>query len=340
MQKTKIDLLFVLATDPGAPQNNPLQVQMLFPYLLQVIDFFPQEHLASYHVGVITSDLGAGPYSLENGACHPGGDGARLQAVGVAALSGCQMPTGGLNFIDYNELDGTNNLPAGWNVDSTFECAASVGYAGCSFSQPLEAAYLALHDPIPENAGFLRDDALLVVIFVMDQDDCSFPTDSDLADPSPAGVAAYGPQPDFRCTQFGIACGDPPTPVQPVASNGPLSMCRPLTMAEGGKLIDVQKYVDYLTLPAPMGGVKADPRDVIVALLGPPAGPVSVSESPCGPNPQSPSCPYLDGICGGMPTVRLSAALQMANALLISDCDGDYMGAMQQLGALILPRIP
>ena len=41
---------------------------------------------------------------------------------------------------------------------------ANVGTSGCAFPSPLEAAYRALHDPLPENIGFLRSDALLVVV--------------------------------------------------------------------------------------------------------------------------------------------------------------------------------
>ena len=67
----------------------------------------------------------------------------------------------------------------------------SFGDVGCGFQQPLEATYLALHGDVPENAGFLRDDALLVVVYIVDKDDCSVP-DTDLSirrtPPSPCTV--------------------------------------------------------------------------------------------------------------------------------------------------------
>jgi hypothetical protein len=53
-----------------------------------------------------------------------------------------------------------------------------VGTGGCGFEQPLEAARTALVQHIGSggpNAGFLRDDALLAIIFVTDEDDCSAP---------------------------------------------------------------------------------------------------------------------------------------------------------------------
>ena len=86
----------------------------------------------------------------------------------------------------------------------------------------LESVYRALHDPVPvENTGFLRDDALLVIFFVTDEDDCSAPPDSDLFDPSPDGLAKYGVLHSFRCTQWDITCTDPPTILPSTTAVGP-----------------------------------------------------------------------------------------------------------------------
>ena len=178
---------------------------------------------------------------------------------------------GGGRFLDYDQLQGTTNIGGGLDVPSAFNCMAAVGDGGCGFEHPLESVYLALHDPIDENVGFLRDDALLVVVFATDEDDCSAPPDTDLFDPSPDGVAKYGVLHSFRCTQFGIACGTPPMALSATTASGPYTDCRPLTQAEGGKLIDVQKYIDYFAGP---GGVKADPSDVILMSIAPPPMPV------------------------------------------------------------------
>jgi L-ascorbate metabolism protein UlaG (beta-lactamase superfamily) len=69
---------------------------------------------------------------------------------------------------------------------------AAVGDAGCGFEQHLEASYQALHDVLPNDArnhSFLRSDALLAIVFVADEDDCSAPGDTDLFD----GMAALAP---------------------------------------------------------------------------------------------------------------------------------------------------
>src|SRR5687767_7196111 len=55
-------------------------------------------------------------------------------------------------------------------LTETFAKMARVGDAGCGMEQPFKAARLALSN---KTEAFLRDDALLLVVFVTDEDDCS-----------------------------------------------------------------------------------------------------------------------------------------------------------------------
>ncbi|MBT8495720.1 MAG: hypothetical protein KJO07_21910 [Deltaproteobacteria bacterium] len=61
------------------------------------------------------------------------------------------------------------------DVVGTFECAANVGTYGPGAEMPLLGLEWALNRRVQDgtNAGFLRDDALLAVVMVSDQDDCS-----------------------------------------------------------------------------------------------------------------------------------------------------------------------
>ncbi len=201
----KVDILFMIDSSGTAPIRNELRAR--FPQLVKALEnAAATHHPASYHFGVVTADLGAGPYTLNQGQCHPDGDGGELQiapAVGGGGVPAtCQgfSLSGGVRFIDYDQIDGTTNIAGGLDVPTAFSCISAVGDAGCGFEHQLESVYRALHDPPPENAGFLRDDALLVVFFLTDEDDCSGPPDDDLFDPSPDGVANYGPLHSFRCT--------------------------------------------------------------------------------------------------------------------------------------------
>lgn len=54
-------------------------------------------------------------------------------------------------------------------------CAAAVGANGSSLEMPLDAMMLSVTDRVADgkNASFLRDDALLAVVIMTDEDDCS-----------------------------------------------------------------------------------------------------------------------------------------------------------------------
>lgn len=56
-----------------------------------------------------------------------------------------------------------------------FACAAKLGTSGSGIEMPLYATKLALGDRVSDgtNAGFLRDDALLAVVILTDENDCS-----------------------------------------------------------------------------------------------------------------------------------------------------------------------
>ena len=61
------------------------------------------------------------------------------------------------------------------SASSDFQCLARAGTGGSSIEMPLQATKLALNDRVTDgtNAGFLRDDALLALVILTDEDDCS-----------------------------------------------------------------------------------------------------------------------------------------------------------------------
>ena len=314
---SKVDLLFVL--DDGPTMAVKLATwRAALPALVDGLTATASAgRPASYHLGVITSDLGAGETADPAIGCRPGGDGALLRATADM--------TGGVRYIDDDQLAGTSNVP---DVAATLAALSDVGTAGCAFPQPLEAAYRALHDPSAGNAGFLRSDAILVVLFVTDGDDCSAPATSD--------VFAGGDR--FACTQFGIACNGAPVP--PAEASG-LSNCQPLAMENGGKLFDVERYTGFFTRPAAQGGVKVDPNDVILAAVAGPRDPLGVRvTTPCAADPTRATCATLEPSCvaiddvryAGTPAIRLTTVVAAAkNERLASICAADDTGFVRQL---------
>jgi hypothetical protein len=79
-----------------------------------------------------------------------------------------------------------------------------LGTGGCGFEQPLEAMRRAFANPA--NYGFLRKDAVLALVFVTDEDDCSS-FDAAMFDPAQSGLdSPLGPLASFRCFEFGVQC--------------------------------------------------------------------------------------------------------------------------------------
>jgi hypothetical protein len=301
--KNKVDILFMVDDSPSMdPKQKELQAR--FPELIKVLDDFAAKGTpAWYHIGVVTSDLGAG--AVMNGGCQVGGKGARLQPLGAAHGANCVAPTKGLNFIDYNQLNGTNNLPAGQDLPTTFTCMASVGVAGCGFEHQLESPYRALkrcmpaadgsypNCTIPENQNFLRPDSIVAIVWITDEDDdCSAPDDTDLFDFNQA--TSYGPEASYRGTRFGVMCNYMGMDqLMPYAdSGGPLMGCHgapnPMTITADtgndsglppsgqGKCYDVQRYINFYKNSSSNngGGLRADPGDVILAAIDGPSDPV------------------------------------------------------------------
>ena len=147
----------------------------------------------------------------------------------------------------------------------------------------------------------------------------------------------------MRCEHVGIACGNPPAPLDLTAAGGPFDDCVPLTQAAGSQLYDVERYIDFFARP---GGVKANPSDVILAAIASPPSPFAWTDpSTCA---VASPCPNLVASCAsaanpaffGDPTVRLSAVVNAGlTARLDSICDPDYSGALDGLARQIMARL-
>ena len=342
--KNKVDILFMVDNSLSmAPKQAALRAR--FPQLIKRLqDFAAQGNPASYHIGVVDSDLGAG---LNTANCKAGGDGGKLQVVPtnpstVPPPANCSSfgLSGGISYLDYNQLTGTDNIMGGLSLEDAFNCMTSVGDEGCGFEHQLESAYRSLHDKIAENTGFLRSDAILAVVFVTDEDDCSAPDDTDLFVSNTQANSMYGVLHSFRCTQFGVQCNGMPLPA--MSTPTPFMGCTSYDLSNGGKLTDINTYINFFTKPAAQGGVKADPNDVILVGITAPSDPVGVTiTTPCA-GPERAVVPHPQSLLHrrdrpeeffGDPAVRVNAVINTAhNHSLTSICDTDYTGAIQSLG--------
>lgn len=226
-----VDLVFVVDDSPSMAEERARLVEQL-PRLVRVLlsgdrnedgraDFVP---VRSLQVGVVTSDLGAGPHAHVPGCARGLGDDGIVQTQNGTTGASCG-PThprlhGVFGFWPGDDLDA---------FEAEVRCLVDVGTGGCGFEQPLEAALKALtpttrpnwarHDYVPPrfanaegvpyaeggnlegpNAGLVRPNSVLAIVLVTDEDDCST-TDYD-ALAAEATRPATTPR-EFRCPVLG-----------------------------------------------------------------------------------------------------------------------------------------
>ncbi len=370
--RNKVDVLFMLDNSNPLPEEESLKRN--FDRLISVLgDLSTIGIEVDLHIGVVTSDYGAGATGAPGCQPSPGGQLGKLQTGGGPGAN-CQGPTtaGNKNFIEYDFAHpAMANLPPGQDLVQTFSCMANVGVQGCGFEHPLESVHAALHNGLPENAGFLRDDALLAVFFLTDEDDASASPTTDIFDRNK--VAAYGYEDSYsRQTRFAIVCGPGEGMSPPYNdSGGPLSNCRGAPNPNAsetyagdgpGKQYPVDRYIDFFTRPAAQGGVKVNPRDVILFAIDAPSEPFQVILSNPGTpggmsyeqchevneNANPPCVPVLQHSCQnpqqpvyfGDPAVRLNQVVNAAATHGIhSICDLDYGGALERFGRLLAANV-
>jgi hypothetical protein len=377
--QNKVDILFMVANSARMAAVQEELKAKFSAFLTVFNDLATAGVYADLHIGVVTSDYGAGDQDNTASGCgkSPGGDLGKLQAIGKQADASCVPPTG-VPFIEYAfQPDGTavGNIPAGntpANLVTTFTCMASGidtagANPGCGFEHQLESVYAALHNTT-DNGGFLRSDALLAIVFVTGQDDGSAAPSAHIYESGSAADATYGPYNVYRKTHWAVSCDNAQAPYSAMAD---LTNCEgtPNTMNNDGLAYDITRYTNYFTQASVNGGVKADPNDVILVAIDAPVSPFSTILAEVGsgggvaPNPAYVSCPALNpGTCdvhlqhscqnsvapafAGDPPVRLDAVVSTAKYHQSFNICGDdlaatpdYSSALQNIATIIAANI-
>jgi len=204
--------------------------------------------VSSLHLGVVSSNMGGvdDPTGDNAGltACRGLGDDGKLlrstevAVTGVTATMPFEFP--GYNAGDvvlppdaacgevgappkYQQFEAGQD-PSAADVATSFRCVSKLGVRGCSYEQQLDAMWKAvapsdgddefLNDtqgngnPRGFNAGFVRDDAILAVIQVSDEEDCSIkPEGKQLFADTPEANQKFGAEINLRCGRHGEAMG-------------------------------------------------------------------------------------------------------------------------------------
>ena len=301
-----VDILFVI-DNSNSMEHEQKNLKANFPKLIDALRS-PKlgGKIPNVHIGVVSTDLGAGNYNLPS--CETtGGDQGKLQ--NKPQIAGCTPPSNA--WISYNE--GKTNVPGAKGdpvnvVKTAYQCIAEIGLQGCGFEQTLLASKRALDPTANVNPGFLRNDpknnkdALLAVIYITDEDDCSA-VNAQLFDPSQQGLTdPLGPLTSFRCFEFGVSCK---------CSGG--GKCDRTTMGQrqncvpGGKYLHkVENFISFFKNLKRTIDNKPNPKRVIMAAIAGPTDRVEVGMD--GSNPSlKPSCQTAQGFA--VPGIRLKAVV-------------------------------
>jgi hypothetical protein len=334
----ELDLLFMIDNSHGMAEQQATLVEQV-PRLVRALmtgdrspsvdadgdgvrddagdDFAPIESL---HVGVVTSDMGAGGFSVTSCTDEPSfGDDGVLNRTGNTTIAGCQATYPAFLQLGGGETD---------EFARDLACVAVTGTGGCGFEQPLESVLKAVTpstctDPWctfhsdtrghadEVNAGFLRPDSVFAIVLLTDEDDCSA-ADPELFD---RASTRYPGELDLRCSSY-------PTAVHPIG-----------------------RYVDGLL------ATRARPRRLVASVIAglPPgvstdrvsydeilAHPMMQEErDPTRPNRLRPSC-NVAGLGNSYPPrriVEVARGLEARGASTSSHsiCGDDYSAAIDSL---------
>ena len=325
-----IDILFVI-DDSGSMADKQSNLRSNFPNFINVLNTI-EGGLPDVHIGVVSSDMGTkgldgspgpGVGTVGQGGCANAGDDGKLLTSG-AAVTG--------NFISdiRGTMPGERIRNYTGDLAEVFGQMASLGASGCGFEQHLHSMQRSLQNTTA-NPGFLRPDAFLAVIFLVDEDDCSLQNPSLLA----AGdTGPLGPLTSFRCTRFGVSCAVGGQTTDQMNQVGVKDQCGPSQSNQ--YLAKVETFVTYLK------GLKTDPSKIIVAGIMGTVEPFAIETRQINNQNQialAHSCTYQSptGVQVADPPVRIKFFLdQFPNrSTFTTICQPNLSEGLQQIAQLL-----
>lgn len=330
-----LDLLFVI-DDSRSMTDRLITLHDALPAAVQALstgdldgdgvqDVAP---VSSLHVAVVTTDLGVGADLAVPGCSRNGDDGILSNGTECEGMR-----------VFYFETFRDAPMMLARNVT----CALSVPAVGCGFSQPLDAALLALSTSTPTagtrpgyvaptfhdgthgqgdsatNELFLRPDSTLAVVLVTDSDDCSA-----------SDIGLYSPDdPLYRDVHLNLRCSTFPDALESIAT-------------AVDHLLSLRRDPGHVFFAAiagiPSGAGSMTPAEILAL----PA--MQIGPDPSHPNRLMPACSYLTHDMPGMPSMPAGAEparrlveaaraveCQGGNFALASICDDDYDAAFRDI---------
>ncbi len=152
-----VDLLFVIDNSGSMADEQANLIASVPGFIDGISDRLGVS--TDYHVGVVSTDE------------------ASFNGDGCQELGALVTKTGGDLSSDAEcgpYIDGTHFITPRDDLEGAFSCAARLGIDGNGLERPMDAMLTALHPSeglMACNEGFLRDDALLVIVMITDEED-------------------------------------------------------------------------------------------------------------------------------------------------------------------------
>jgi hypothetical protein len=239
-----VDILFVIDNSGSMGEEQAILAQN-FGSFIEVLEAEDVE--ANYRIGVTTSDNGnewcpVGSTTPEAGKLVLSSCKSRINdflfnngvvdVQDLACNNICTLTDAELTItptttdFDSTEqarpwlenIEGKKNIPDGTSTVDAFKCFGPQGINGCGFESQLESMYLSLKraENVDENEyGFLRAQAILAIVLVSDEVDCSYNKDyAEIFKQDGNKVFWSDPTASFPtsavCWNAGVSCeGDP-----------------------------------------------------------------------------------------------------------------------------------
>ncbi|MDC0667339.1 vWA domain-containing protein [Nannocystis radixulma] len=387
-----VDILFVI-DNSGSMADEQALLAKNFAAFINVLE--ADDVNANYRIGITTTDSG-NPRCPAAQTTPEGGKLVLSSCVGRAALGDfsfnmedysyactdvCDLDDDALqikptehqysngekaprNWIE--RIEEETNLPDGVSTIQAFQCFGPQGVSGCGFEQHLESMYKALalasQETSGTNYGFIRDTAILSIVFITDELDCShndkfkeifttnktFWEDPDRPDATSAvcfnaGVKCEGAGPTYtRCESANFGIDGNPGADDADAVLQPLS--KYINFVQGleneKKTFDTTQEVLVALIAGVPPGYESGDKEIVYeddtdpeeqALFG-------IGKGCTLPNPDDPMNPQT-----AMPPVRereFAEAFQVGDDRnLFSICQDDYSIALQAIANKIRDQI-
>ena len=360
----KLDMIFMVDNSASmGPKQDKLAAQ--FPRLIDALkDPSANPPLPDMRIAIIDSDLGSGA----SGRCLPQyGDKGLFQMRDTSCGA-----NPGARWLEYDST-GKGNFAG--DISTVFGCYAhAVGQVGCGFENQLQAVNWALNlqDSTTKKTqaqDFVRPDAYLAIVLLTDEDDCSLPTNSLLADKDLSSTESWS----LRCSTRAHQCNGQNLIYPTTASfSADFSACQARTDTCGAAetaqnptscspLVDVKQMADQIKavkngedsilVAAIFGWPRKDQTSATYKIDKTPSPTVGQPDIldywPVCTDPQFPfkaNGGYDDkawgmGAEGGLRIKAFLDQFPQDSALPFSICESDYSAAMKVIGETISKKL-